>query len=140
VMDKEKINELLDKKTNREDAKKLLGKEEYKEYEALYAMKMVLSEMKINAPHKVKENVLNKVQKKKTKRRFYFAMTVSFSIIIVAAILIHSFVPLKSTAPTLKSTPPMSNSASEDTNIKKRGVKIETAVPEKLPVLQVKPL
>ena len=141
MMDKEKINEIIDKKLSREEAKKLLNKEEFSEYEKLSEIKSVLSEMHIEAPKTIEERVLNRAQKKRRYARFYFALIGALSILIVSLLILHNFTPL--TAPNrMKSAPPASNSLHEtapgtDTT-GNRNIEVKTLAPESMPTIKIK--
>ena len=139
-MDKEKINEIIDKKLSREEAKKLLNKEEFSEYEKLSKIKSVLSEMHIEAPKTIEERVLNRVQKKRRYINIYFALTGALSILIVSLLILHNFTPL--TVPNrMKSAPPVSNSLHEtvpSTDTSKRYIEIKTLAPQNIPTIKIK--
>ncbi len=139
-MDKEKINEVVDKKLSREETKKLLNKEEFSEYEKLSEIKSVLSEMHIEAPETIKEQVLSQVQKKRRRTKIYFAFAGALSILIVSFLILHSFTPLN--APVrMKSTPPASNSLKEtapSTNTGRKNIEVKTLAPESMPTIKVK--
>ena len=140
-MDKEKINEVVDKKLSREEAKKLLNKEEFSEYEKLSEIKSVLSEMHIEAPETIKEHVLSQAQKKRRHTNIYFAFAGALSILIVSLLILHSFTPLN--APVrMKPAPPASNSLHEtapstDTT-GNRNIEVKTLAPESMPTIKIK--
>ncbi len=143
-MDKEKINEIIDKKLSREEVKKLLNKEEFSEYEKLSEIKSALSEMHIEAPRTIEERVLSRVQKKRRHTKIYFAFAGVLSILIVSLLILHSFTPLN--APVrMKSAPPASNASnslnetapSTDTT-GNRNIEIKTLAPESMPTIKVK--
>ena len=140
-MDKEKINEIIDKKPSREEAKKLLNKEEFSEYEKLSEIKSILSEMHIEAPKTIEERVLNRVQKKRRHARLYFALIGAFSLLIVSLLILHSYKPLTSVPNRMKLTSPTSSSSNETvpgTDTSKRYIEIKTLAPQNIPTIKIK--
>ncbi len=139
-MDKEKINEIIDKKLGREEAKKLLNKEEFLEYEKLSEIKSVLSEMHIEAPETIRSRAFERIQKKRRFTRFYFALTGALSLLIVSLLILHSFTPLN-TQNRMKSAPPASNSLNEtvpSTDTGKKNIEIKTLTPINMPTIKIK--
>ncbi|MEA3314103.1 MAG: hypothetical protein U9Q18_06985 [Caldisericota bacterium] len=86
---KEKISKYINGEGNKEEIKKLLGKDkEAREYyEQLSEMKAMLSDMKVNALPGIEENVLKKVHRKRFR--------VPYRAISFAAILLVLFLFLK---------------------------------------------
>ncbi len=93
-----KIEELIEKKISREEARKLLTEEEFEEFEKLLEMKSVLSEMYLGPPQDMQKRILEKIATEKRKsvffgRRFKFVFTVVLVAVFTGFVIARGFIP-----------------------------------------------
>ncbi len=114
MMEKKKIDELMEKNASLEEAKKFLNDGELlEEFRNLKKMKAVLSDMKIAPPEGLAGKVLQKSQKPKRSKfkRFAFAFTSVIAVIFVSLLFVKGgFIFSPTLSPTTKTAaPPKTN-------------------------------
>ncbi len=116
-----KIEELIEKKATREEAKKLLTDEEFEEFERISEMREVLSSMKLEAPDSILGKVLDKAGEKNRHTEKRFLANAKFRIVFASIIvIIFAGIAIASgTIPGIKLYPKTGNSVNSNTNRQK---------------------